>query len=468
MIRDLAQQFFQDGQHAMARALWLDGAAVKVEDVVAHQGLTYSYIATQEYKAAEPHAQIWRLLEPNNPQAHWLYAQLIQLNGRAESEALRAFLKLEQLAPDWQGVHLPIAKIYFGRRQIELSKSYFERALQTAANEPDALRRVRWEYAMLLLTMGEYERGWLYHEERLGWLDLNLAPLPAPRWQGENLRGKTIVVHGEQGIGDEIMYASMLNDLLAMGAKVVLACYSALVAVMRESFPTITVVPHPRGLADIEQWQQGVTPQWWRDLKRIDYQVPMGSLAHILGRKQNTFPRTPYLKINADVQRKQQQLLEQQAAAQGISLVGKKLIALAWCGNLDNPHGRAKSIELSQLAALADEHIVFVSLQNRQYGAQALTQKALPIVDMSQYTDEFIDTLALASLCAQIVTIDTAYFHLCAAAGLPVTLLLRRNCDWRFGWVSDDCDWYAQVDIIRQSQDLIWDDVVPQLRKRLT
>ena len=469
-----AQHHFEHDQHALARALWHRYATLRPDDLAAHRGLTFSYVTTNEYLNAERHAQMWRLLEPNQPQAHWLYGQLLQINQRPEADVLREFLKLEQLAPNWQGLHLPLAKIYFGRRKTDLAASYFERALQSYNGDEAMLNTIKWEYAMMLLTLGDYKRGWLYHEARLqrfGKPGLNLAPLPAPVWQGEYLKGKTIVVHGEQGIGDEIMYASMLNDLSERGANIVLACYPPLAPVMQHSFPHIHVVSHRRGLTEMQEWQHNIMPQWWRELKKIDYQIPMGSLAHQLRPNKHSFPRTAYLTPESGLQDKQKTLLQKQAEAQGISLAGKQLIGLAWCGNLDNPHGRAKSIELHQLAHLADvvheQNIVFISLQNRQYGAQATEQSTLPIIDMSSYTDEFADTLALASLCQHIITIDTSYFHLCAAAGLPVTLLLRRNCDWRFGWTSTDCDWYPNVSIIRQSKDLDWHDATRELQNKI-
>lgn len=472
-----AQEYANHGQHAIARTLWLTHAKLKREHLSAHHGLMLSYIATHEYHAAEAHASMCCFLAPTTPDFYWLYGQLLQVNQKPEAEVLRAFLKLEHLAPNWQGMHLPMAKIYFGARQTDLAATYFEHALKSVEGDANATTDVQWEYAMMLLTLGEYQRGWLYHEARLarfGQPGLNLAPLPAPVWQGEPLHGKTIVVHGEQGIGDEIMYASMLNDLMEQSAHIVFACYPPLVPMMQKSFPRIQVVAHQRGSQDMLNWQSGIMPKWWYNLTqstKVDYQIPMGSLAYHLRPHANSFPRKPYVLVDEALQAKQRLLLEQQARAQSISLEGKQLIGLAWCGNLDNPHGRAKSIELNQLTPLAstvsNQNIVFVSLQNRQYGKQALVQNALPIIDMSDFTDDFADTLALASLCQHIITIDTSYFHVCAAAGLPITLLLRRNCDWRFGWTSDDCVWYKNVNVIRQSKDLDWHNVINQLENNL-
>ena len=219
-------------------------------------------------------------------------------------------------------------------------------------------------------------------------------------------------------------------------------------------------------------------PDWWYQLLsdgvQIDYKIPMGSLAHLLRRDVTQFSKAPYLVLDINRQTAMENTLHARAQEQGISLKDKQRIALAWCGNLDNPHGRAKSIDLEALHSLGHiaktHNAVFISLQNRQYGDQALEALAndlLPIVDMSPYTDQFTDTLALASTCNHIITIDTSYAHLCGAAGLPTLMLLRRNCDWRWGWTRQDSDWYDSLELIRQDIDGDWEPVIKKTEEKL-
>ena len=475
-----AEQAKTQGQHATARALWFAVIDLDRNNAAAHRELAFSFGEQFDNISALQHAHMWFLIQPANPEARWVYG-LMLFRKNLTHEAIQILTPLTHSHPTWTNLNLVMAKLHFAQRQLEQSDVYFKHAIAQVIHDPLEEAKVRWEYAMQLLTQGRYADGWDNHEARLlsmGWAQLHFCPLPATLWAGEPLANKTIVVHGEQGIGDEIMYAAMLPDLMAQGAHVILACYPAIADVMRTSFPNITIVEHPRGAQHIDQWQQGIMPDWWHALLNegvhIDYHIPMGSLARLLRRDSASFPRTPYLRIDPNHQTTMQAALKEQAKTQNIVLDGKKRIGIAWCGNLDNPHGRAKSLDLSQLAQLGSiaktHNAVFISLQNRQYGHQALNAHSagtLPIVDMSPYTDQFVDTLALASLCDHIITIDTSYAHLCSAAGLPTLMLLRRNCDWRWGWTRSDSDWYDSLDCIRQEIDGDWTPVIKKTEEKL-
>ena len=472
-----ANQLLEQGHPHAARATWHAALGMRGDMISAHAQLALSYAHAGEHVAALPHAQQWALLAPTDAQAHWLLAQLLRAHNRLPESIVQA-RKLLRLAPSWQGLDLFLAKLYLDTRQMSLATPHFETALDTSKDDATQHASVQWEYAMQLLTLSEYERGWRYYNSRFnvfGATELNCCPLPAALWQGESLADKVIVIHGEQGIGDEVMFTSMVPDVLAQHPKqCILAVHPALLELMRNSFPSCTVVAHTRGAADNARWLRGQLPDWWHDLTQethVDHHIPMGNLPNLLRRQRSDFPKIPHIVIDANRVETMSQALKQQAAAQAISLTGKRLIALAWCGNLDNPHGRAKSLQLAQLATLknsaAQHNIVFVSLQNAQYGTEARTQTALPIIDMSAHTDDFADTLALAAQCEHVLTIDTSYFHVCAAAGLPVWLVLREKCDWRNGWQRSDYDWYESVELIRQNTDGDWSNVFETLRERL-
>lgn len=344
-------------------------------------------------------------------------------------------------------------------RDLPAARRFFDLAL---AREPHS-STVQWEAAMEALTAQDWGRGWDLHEARLrvfGWERLNLCPLPWPAWQGEALEGRTIVVHGEQGIGDEIMYASLLPDLLARGARVILACTPPLAALLRDAFPTVQVVPHPRG--NPAAWHHAL-PAWAGDIGPVDFQSPLGSLARWLRRNGADFPRQPYLRADpARVERMRAHLEARQPAA------GALRVGVAWCGNLDNPHGRAKSLTPEQLLPLAQvPGVQLVSLQSRQYAADAQRVPGLNLLDMSAHTDDFADLAALAVQMDLVISIDSSYVHLCGALGLPVWLPLRRNCDWRWGWRQSDSVWYPGLRLFHQPVDGDWQPVLDELREAL-
>ena len=346
-----------------------------------------------------------------------------------------------------------------GARDLPAARQWFDQALE---REPDS-PVVRWEAAMEALTASDWARGWDLHEARLavfGWEALNLCPLPWPQWQGQPLEGRTLVVHGEQGIGDEIMYASMLPDLLAQGARVILACVPPLAAILEDAFPAVRVVPHPRG--NPAAWRTAL-PDWTREIGPVDWQCPSGGLARWLRREAADFPRRPYLRagpVRTEAMRQHLQALQPAA--------GALRVGIAWCGNLDNPHGRAKSLTPEQLLPLAQvPGVQLIGLQSRQYAAEARRVPGLKLLDMSAHTDDFADLAALAAQMDLVISIDSSYVHLCGALGLPVWLPLRRNCDWRWGWRQPDSVWYANLRLFHQRVDGEWQPVIDELRTAL-
>lgn len=475
-----AQQFLATNQHAQTRAVLLSLLNESNDNHNAHAMLVTSYVQTNDYRAALRHAEFWVYLQPTHVDALWAYGQLL-LALNEHQQGIDILLRLFKIQPDSNfEIPLKIAKTYLHLRQMDKSEPFFEHAMRLSVNNVKQHHAVRWEYAMQQLTQSDYLRGWSNYEARHAIMqeNLHICQIPAPKWTGEPLHDKTIVLHGEQGIGDEIMYASIIQDLLDQGARVTLACFPALVELMRTSFPSVNVVPHPRSIDNMNNWATGTYPDWWHALhnhnQTIDYQLPIGSLAHHYRNRRTDFPRTPYLKIDEARKNAITMRMHARAHEQGINLSGKTLIALAWCGNLSNPHGRAKSLDLAsfkKLGKIARQHnAVFISLQNSDYGEQAIEahkQGVLPVVDMSADTDAFANTLALAAACDHIITIDTSYFHLCGAAGLKPLLLLRRNCDWRFGWTIDFCDWYDGVEIIRQDIDGEWAPVIQKTEEKL-
>ena len=356
------------------------------------------------------------------------------------------------------------------QRNFDQARPFFERALAAQPNNP----QIQWEYAMQLLTEGQWGRGWDLHEARhviFGAKGLNMCPLPWPQWQGEPLLDRAIVVHGEQGIGDEIMYLSMLPDLIATGARVILACIPSLVNLFQYSFPSIQVVSHPRGIA-AEKWVHELPA--WTDAKvigRIDYQIPIASLGKHFRRHVADFPRKPYLFAEEIRVRKMAKKLEEVVSQSKTRDKPLLRIGLAWCGSLGDDNARARSVPLKQLQALIDagkkRGCQFVSLQSRQYAQQAYEVPEFGLIDMSEYTDDFADLAALMVNLDLVISVDTSYAHLSAALGLPTWRMVIRNCDWRWGWGRKDSVWYADDTLFRQHENGNWESVVQKVAHEL-
>ncbi len=158
----------------------------------------------------------------------------------------------------------------------------FERALDI---DPEFLE-ARYSRALALLGSGDLDQGWEAHEMRLSLprRAADLRPFAHPYWQGENLSGRTLLVWGEQGIGDEMFHAGMYQELLDAEVRCVFECSAKLVPLFECSFPGATVVPRTR-------------PAHPATLDGVDAQVPAGSLGRYLRRSLARFPRrTAYLR----------------------------------------------------------------------------------------------------------------------------------------------------------------------------
>jgi tetratricopeptide (TPR) repeat protein len=423
------------------------------------------------------------LLSPRHANAHALLGDSQQVLGQFAAAA-QSYQTLQTLSPQWAGLNLAIAKALLDARQTDAATPYFEAALQATQHAPN----VQWEYAMQLLMQGQFERGWQYHESRLtlmGWQALHSCPLPDPpypTWAGESLAGKTLLIHGEQGIGDEIMFASIVPELIEQAALVVIACHPSLVALYRHSFPAAHIVAHPRGQP--EQWHHQLPP-WLGELASalttrraagdphlkpisgvVDYHCPTGSLARYTRNRVAQFPALAYLSVEPDRQAVMGARLNQ-AIAQQTHASTPLRIGVVWAGNLSNPTAALRSIDLAQLLPLrrAFPDAVFVSLQSREHAHLCQSQPEMRLIDLSAHTDDFADVAALMLQLDCIVTVDTAFVHIAGGLGCKTYLLQSFRGEWRWGernhrhqgvahpkhGTADHALWYPNVAIMRQA-----------------
>ena len=136
------------------------------------------------------------------------------------------------------------------------------------------------------MRQGILDRGWEAHElrltEKIGQV---LIRFPFPQWDGGSLEGKTVLIYAEQGLGDEIMFASCIPDIIARAGHCIIECAPRLAALFARSFPTATVVGGER--MDIG---------WLIGMPKIDVQVAMGSLARFVRPTIDSFPRQAFLR----------------------------------------------------------------------------------------------------------------------------------------------------------------------------
>jgi tetratricopeptide (TPR) repeat protein len=174
---------------------------------------------------------------------------------------------------------------------------YYNRALELVSDSHDRIEMVH-ARGLLKIAMGDLEDGWLEYEERHNprFGQSNMFAANAPPWEGEDLDGKTLLMIGEQGLGDEIMFASLIPDMVervGQNGRVLVACDQRLVPLIRRSFPEIKCGPqghikHNAKIIRMAQWAKG-------DLKP-DYYTPLGTPLRHIRKRVEDFPGRAFLK----------------------------------------------------------------------------------------------------------------------------------------------------------------------------
>jgi tetratricopeptide (TPR) repeat protein len=429
--------------------------------------------AAQRYRqilASEPgHADCLHLLgmveyqSGHDEQAVKLIREAIAIHGTASSyysnlgnvlrtqekmaEAEACYRQSLALRPDQAEVHLNLGNILKAQGAVDAALTSY----QSARYLNPELAEAAVAESMTLLLKGNFGVGWDGFESRWRTRDYDTRPrsYPQPRWSGERLASGRILIWGEQGVGDEIMFAGLLRDVVAAGNGYVLECDRRLKPLFARSFPEVEVV-------------SGYDPDLQPGLEIVTH-LPSGSLPGLYRRRLEDFATTPSSYLVADAARSKQLRARYDD--------GRPLVGIAWHSkNTKSGHGR--SVDLAQLAPLfAQTGVRWVSLQ---YGDpvglrdQALAAEAPLLIDaeVDQWTD--LDGFA-AQVAAMdlVVTIDNSTAHMAAASGVPTWILLPFAPDWRWLLAREDSPWYPAMRLFRQSEPGQWQTVLEQVQIEL-
>jgi len=339
-----------------------------------------------------------------------------------------------ELAPDVSDYYRNLAGVHFSAGNDRAALETINQTLKRAPEDPEAhcLR------AFIDLSMGEFQSGWREYAWRWKSKEHQAPrPFPFPVWDGTDLVGKSILIWGEQGIGDEIMYASILPDLLETGARVLLECDPRLVALLSRSFPEVEVFARQSSVSKV------VTSSG------CDFQMPIGDLAaHFRNKRSDFIVQAPFLtaasarKINL---RNGYRVLAHQ----------RVLVGIAWKSGAGRT-GKARSLAIEELLPILRlENACFINLQ---YGdidddLQAIKDRCGihihvdPTIDQMTDIDGFAAQIAALDL---IITAANTTVHVAGGLGVQTEVLVPGVADWR--WLRKSCKsiWYPSVRLHRR------------------
>ena len=378
-------------------------------------------------------------------------AGLVALDRHDPEAALQYFQKARALAP-------PDADLWLTTGIALQELLHLDQALAayTAALSIDAsFAPARWRIALVRLLQGDFARGWPDYEARHISADRPRRDFPYPRWGGEPLQGRTILVYAEQGLGDEIMFASCLPDVIRAAGLCIIDCHPKLEPIFRRSFPGALVHGGE---------QTAGTRAWLAGFPVPAFQIPAGSLPLLLRRAREEFPQhAGYLRADPG----RVEFWRTRLAALGPGLK----VGISWKGGTKLTRAALRSLSLDALLPVLRTHGVrFVNLQ---YAPDDQELKALADrhgVHIESWPDAVVDydeTAALICAVDLVISVCTAVVHLGGALGCPVWVMAPYSPEWRYGHAGPDIPWYPSVRVYRQPGFRQWSPVIHQVASDL-
>jgi Tfp pilus assembly protein PilF len=433
----------QAGEWQQAAQLFRQALGIDAQFAEARANLGYVLDQAGEHVEAEGHYRAALDLAPHHATVHLNLGALLALQKRhAEAEACyAAALALE---PDSSAIWSNLGALNLNLKQDETAEACLRKAI---ALDPTN-GRARFNLAYLQLRHGNFKEGWALFEAR-DWYAAMERQLAFPRWQGQALVGRSLLVTYEAGHGDVIQFCRYIPLLKARGAAhISLLCHPALKRVLTGLDGLDAVCGFDEELSQ----------------PNFDYWMPLLSTPHLLGTRAVTvLDNHPYLHAEPS-------LCAHWAST--VPTTGALRVGLVWKGNPQFENDRDRSLpHLQTLAPLwRVPGVHFVSLQKGAgEGDIAQCSAHQPLTELGSRMQDFADAAAIVAQLDLVITVDTAMAHLAGALGKPCWLLLPwYMTDWRWGVDSADSVWYPDVmRLFRQGPDCDWGPVIAVVARAL-
>jgi tetratricopeptide (TPR) repeat protein len=404
-------------------------------------------IAWCQFRASErDSAGAWRWLSwalargPDHAEAVNMHGILLHQDGRFE-EAVAVFERAEALGHRAAASNRGNSLLDLGRMDEAL------RAHETAVERDPECSGALYNLSLTRLRMGDWKRGWPGYETRWHFREVHRRPreFVQPRWQGEPLEGRRILLHAEQGLGDTIQFCRYATLVAARGAHVILQVQEPVVRLLQ----SLSVVR--AGLA--ETAPLGAKPP------EFDLEIPLMSLPAVFGTTVQTVP-WPGAYLGAD----QRLSFEKRRQTPYVRPGDRRpmRIGLAWAGNPRYKADRQRSMNLATLLPLLrTPGINWIALQKGPAAEQLAALSGNVFVwDGSSRDRDLAETAALVATLDLVVTTDTCIAHLAGAMGKPVWILLPHLSDWRWMQRIETTPWYPTARLFRQHTSGDWAGVL--------
>jgi hypothetical protein len=383
-----------------------------------------------------------------------LFERITRLNPKRHEAWCNAGMALQECGAYTQ------AREYFKRaNSLEQRPSYMANLGAAYLSEGNYSEAIRWcrksiemedndgaqtTLGFAHLAQGNWEMGWAGYEHCLGGRFRKITQIgDEPKWDGSPV--DNLFVYGEQGLGDEIMYASILEDALPLAGSVVLECDKRLKGLFSRSFPSVEV----RGTRR--------EAKHWAKYRTFDAGCAIGSLAYLFRKHREDCPKKPYLVADPERRLQWRALFDSW---------GKPVIGIAWSGGKATTQRMKRQIGAAAFAPMieARKDAVFVSLQYTDADDE-IAQSGLPIKHIARavQSPDYDDTAAFVAELDEIVGPPTTIHHLAGALGKSSTILVPDRPLWDCA-TGDSLPWYASQIYHRQRSGEKWADCIARLK----
>lgn len=462
----------------------------KAQEIVMNQKATMA-----ELSSAFDIFTAFQNMHPRNPMVIF---GLATVSARRKQIALAVllyeiYLKLETIPYKQGGAYLNIGKIYHDDGKKDIAMGYFNKAVEAcseckeedaidtlklahiniagntiASGDPESALKLlndtiekypseaetfhlKFNKGMVQLELGEYGEGFDAVNDYLPRHDCReyTGEGSPPTWDGT--KGKTVIVYGEQGIGDEIMFASMIPDLMK-DCNVIMDAHLRLAEMFRNSFD----IP-------VYATREFNCIRWKHD-EKIDYKIPIGSLGKWYRREEKDFPGAPYLKADEKLKSKLKDRLNK--------LGDKPCIGISWRGGTKSTNKEYRNIPLEMLKPLLEMDVNWISLNYQDTTGKLLEEfhgkTGLKIHHWKDVIDDYDMTAALVSNLDLVISIPQSVVHLAGSLGTPVWQMCPKKAMWQMGRYGKEMPWYKCARNFWQDESMSWDTVIETIKGELT
>lgn len=445
-----AQTAHQIGQNDRASALYDKALEINPDHLDSLIG--YSQVLRDLGKVNDALIHIEHVVNIEENQNTLLQLAAAQANACQYTECLATCDRLESMAPQ-------LAPILLTSRSVSHAYlGHFDEAfklLDTIQEHDPSNLGLRCFMGLLHLMNERYQQGWDGYRYRFLMESNDQRILPFPMWQGEPLEDRTILILAEQGLGDQIMFASCLPDLLALHPQNVLLEANARVATtLARSFPQIHIISSSQ--------KKGF--DWFKQDYVPDCYVHIADLPRHFRSSIDDFPSiTEYLKADTSRVSYWSEHLDRENSL--------PKVGISWRGGLQKTRQSIRSLELTQLLPLfSNSDVQFVNLQYGDISSELRdfsVNHGVTILNYPKAIEDLDEFAALISALDLVITVCNTTVHYTGALGRECWVMTPFVPEWRYGINSPSMRWYPSTRMFRQHRSGDWDGVLERVATAL-